>query len=166
MTRLAIPCESLACETIRDTHAEAGVPFETRCMHICNQETSRKRLHAHAVMQQSASYRCLHSEDYRMPHWLACIIRSICYHFPQPSQCYESVYSFVVSNALINGMPHPYPPPPPPPLLGLGGGEVGDCHIYDVVTPTYGASVGHTLPHLSPSYPPSFHRYSCRHSYF
>ena len=38
-------------------------------------------------------------------------------------------------------------PTPPPPLLGLGEGEVGDCHIYDV-TPTYGASVGHTLPHL------------------
>ena len=47
---------------------------------------------------------------------------------------------------------------PPPPLLGVGGGEVGDCHVYRVVTPTYGASVGHTLPHLPPPILPSFHR--------
>ena len=48
------------------------------------------------------------------------------------------------TNALINGTPHP--------PLGLGGGKVGDCHLYDLLTPTYGASVGHTLPHFSPSY--------------
>ena len=34
----------------------------------------------------------------------------------------------LIMHALINGTPHPS-------FLGLGGGEVGDCHVYDVVTP-------------------------------